>query len=278
MSGCEQKSHPNSMGLGPLVEPVLKWAGGKRWLVSSGGLPEPRTFERYVEPFVGSGAVYFHLQPRRATLSDLNAELILLYQTIRDRPAELWQLMLRHQEHHTSEYYYKMRAATSSSDLELAARFLYLNRTCWNGLYRVNLKGKFNVPKGTKNTVVFNTDDFEEVARALGSAEILCADFEEVLAMCGEGDFVFVDPPYTVKHNANNFLKYNEKIFSWNDQQRLREAILDAGDRGATIALTNADHDSIHRLYKGRAEYRQLTRQSVLGCGDILGIPFLSLV
>lgn len=244
--------------------PFLKWAGGKRWLIAGDLLPTPDVFERYVEPFVGSGAVFFHLRPKKALLADLNGELICLYKIIRDRPADLWSSMQSHQNRHCKDYYYKIRSAVPVDELERASRFLYLNRTCWNGLYRVNLKGVFNVPIGTKNTVVFATDDFESVSKLLSGAQILCSDFEAVIDECGQGDFVFIDPPYTVQHNYNNFLKYNEKIFNWDDQIRLRDAVVRAVERGAAIAVTNADHQTIRDLYDSIGTYTQLHRHSVL--------------
>ncbi len=250
-----------------MVSPVLKWAGGKRWLVGHDLLPTPKTYRRYVEPFLGSGAIFFHLSPVRALLSDINNELIGLYQILRDYPDELWAIMQRHHLAHSKEYYYKIRASKPKDPLVAAGRFLYLNRTCWNGLYRVNLKGEFNVPIGTKSSVIFGNDNFEAVSARLANAEIRCSDFEDVIAECGKDDFVFVDPPYTVQHNFNNFLKYNEKIFSWDDQIRLHQAVKKAAQRGAFVVVTNADHTTVRELYSGFGKYVQLDRQSVLA-GD----------
>jgi len=203
------------------VEPFLKWAGGKRWLIASGQLPMPGRFGRFVEPFLGSGAVYFSLQPRRALLSDINIELITLYKQIKAAPDILRCLMDKHQRNHSQTYYYEVRSQVPRTDMKAAARILYLNRTCWNGLYRVNLRGQFNVPIGTKDTVVFESDDFGRLARTLKGAILRCSDFEAVVGDCAEGDFLYVDPPYTVQHNFNGFLKYNERIFTWADQKRL---------------------------------------------------------
>lgn len=250
-----------------MTSPFLKWAGGKRWLVSCGQLPKPARFVRFVEPFLGSAAVYFSIRPKKALLSDMNADLILLYKQIKKAPDALQRLMNNHQRKHSADYYYAVRAKRPKSDLEAAARFLYLNRTCWNGLYRVNLKGDFNVPIGTKNTVVFESDDFVALAEMLKSATLKCSDFEPIVDGCKEGDFLYVDPPYTVQHNFNGFLKYNERIFNWADQMRLRDALVRAKARGVAIAATNADHDSIHTLYAGVGEYHQLKRHSVLA-GD----------
>lgn len=250
-----------------MSSPFLKWAGGKRWLISSGQFPTPPKFDRFVEPFLGSAAVYFSLRPKKALLSDVNAELIMLYKQIKKAPKALQRLMDKHQRNHSDAYYYRIRAQRPETHLESAARFLYLNRTCWNGLYRVNLKGEFNVPIGTKDSVVLESDDFGELAKFLKGASLKCSDFEAIVDDCEEGDFLYVDPPYTVQHNFNGFLKYNERIFTWADQTRLRDALVRAKKRGVAIALTNADHASIHDLYGTFGEYCQLERYSVLA-GD----------
>lgn len=247
-----------------MVEPILKWAGGKRWLVAKHSLPQPERYARYVEPFMGSGAVYFHLKPSVALLSDANAELINLYVSIRDFPEEVERILARHQNLHSADHYYEVRAEVPKCNVAAAARFLYLNRTCWNGLYRVNRKGEFNVPIGTKQTVCLPTDDFKTVSRMLRGSELVCCDFEDTIERCGEGDYLFVDPPYTVKHNFNGFVKYNEKIFSWDDQVRLHDCLISAANRGASIVVTNADHPTIRDLYEDDFVYSSIARHSVL--------------
>jgi DNA adenine methylase len=128
----------------------------------------------------------------------------------------------------------------------------------------VNKRGEFNVPIGTKTAVIYLDEDFELYSKLLKSAELVACDFEETVDQAGRGDFLFVDPPYTVRHNLNGFIKYNEELFGWTDQIRLRDALARALNRGACIALTNADHESIRDLYSGVLDYRQLRRQSVL--------------
>ncbi|OBZ94325.1 DNA methyltransferase [Pararhizobium polonicum] len=247
-----------------MVSPILKWAGGKRWLVVADRLPKPSKYQRYVEPFLGSGAVFFHLKPSSAILSDLNADLINLYKVVRDNPWEFEERMHAHQAMHSKEYYYQIRAKLCVDADAAAARFLYLNRTCWNGLYRVNKRGEFNVPIGTKQAVVMSTDDFLAVSETLKRAELRNEDFEKIIDETQHGDFLFVDPPYTVQHNFNGFLKYNEQIFSWQDQIRLSNALQKAANRGVSIVLTNADHESVRQLYVQKFQYRKLARQSVL--------------
>jgi DNA adenine methylase len=233
------------------VLPPLKWAGGKRWFVAQHADAFPKRFSTYIEPFLGSGAVFFHLKPSAAVLADVNAELINVYEAIRDRPALVRSYLGRHHRLHGARYYYRIRGATPRSNFVRAARTLYLNRTCWNGLYRVNLGGEFNVPLGTKSSVVLPTDDFRAVSDALHSrVKLAISDFEPIMDRAKRGDFVFVDPPYTVAHNYNGFIKYNEKLFSWPDQLRLRCAIDRAVSRGAKVLLTNANHQSVAELYR----------------------------
>ncbi|MCY7280961.1 MAG: Dam family site-specific DNA-(adenine-N6)-methyltransferase [Sphingomonas bacterium] len=227
-------------------------------------MPRPIQFDRLVEPFTGSGAVFFGLRPKRALLSDLNPELINLFSIMRSHPNELKNLLQRHQEKHCKQHYYAVRERDYQRPLWRAARMLYLNRTCWNGLYRVNKSGRFNVPIGTKSAVVMESDDFSVFAEALENAELKCQDFEATISVCGDGDFLFVDPPYTVKHNFNGFLKYNENMFSWDDQIRLAECLRAAAGRGASIVVTNADHESVRELYDVGFAYRTIARKSVL--------------
>jgi DNA adenine methylase len=246
------------------MKPFLKWAGGKRWLTAKYPQLFSIPFRRYVEPFVGSGAVLFHLEPKRSLISDKNAALMNLYSCLKEDSERVEDLLAQHAEFHSDKYYYEARAKRYRGQFERAAQFLYLNRTCWNGLYRENLRGEFNVPRGTKDTVIFDEDDFGAVARVLEGAEICAADFAEVIAKTGEGDFVFVDPPYTVKHNKNNFIKYNEHIFSWSDQIRLAESLRVKASSGASFLVTNAAHKSVINLYKDFAKTVTVSRASVL--------------
>ncbi|RAR64733.1 DNA adenine methylase [Onishia taeanensis] len=247
-----------------IVLPFLKWAGGKRWLVRDHPEIFPTEFNTYIEPFLGSGSVFFHLQPQQALLSDANQELITTYRALRNRNRMVENLLKSYHEQHSEEFYYFMRAQTPTRQTEIAARMIYLNRTCWNGLYRVNLSGKFNVPKGTKSNVVLDTDNFRETAKLLRRSVITHSDFEAIVDAAQENDFVFVDPPYTVRHNYNGFVKYNEKLFSWEDQVRLKHAIDRATERGAKVLLTNANHESIIELYQDYVQHSTLSRSSVL--------------
>ncbi|MFC1537059.1 DNA adenine methylase [Pseudomonadota bacterium] len=249
------------------VPPFLKWAGGKRWLVSSHSHIFPARFNRFIEPFLGSGAIFFSLKPEAGILSDVNPCLVETYQTVKSFPNEIQSLLEEAHLRHSKDYYYQVRSDVPDDSISRAARFIYLNRTCWNGLYRVNRKGEFNVPIGTKDNVLLDTDNFAAVSKLLKNVEIINCDFEMTINRASEGDLLFVDPPYTVKHNNNGFVKYNENLFSWDDQVRLRDALLNAKHRGVQIISTNADHQSIHELYDNGFEIRPISRSSVLS-GD----------
>ena len=250
--------------VGKRLLPFLKWAGGKRWLADQ----YPDIFfepcDRYVEPFLGGGAVFFAIEPNKALLSDANSELIECYKVMRDDPEGLIKHLEIHQEHHNKEHYYSIRSTVPADRVERAARLIYLNRTCFNGLYRVNLMGLFNGPIGTKTAVILPTDDFIGTGEALQGAKLFVSDFEASIVDCGTGDFVYLDPPYTANHNNNGFLKYNEKIFSWSDQVRLKEAAVTATRRGAKVVISNAAHASLVDLYKDAGEIIMVSRASVL--------------
>lgn len=246
------------------MQPFLKWAGGKRWLFSEDFRRNLPKFNRWIEPFVGGGSAFFSVLPKRALLSDANADLIHTYCVMRDRPGELHCALSRHHDLHSKEHYYRTREQEQIDDVPRAARFIYLNRTCWNGLYRVNRRGQFNVPIGTKDQVIFDHENFEEFSEALKKAKIQCRDFEQAVDQACKGDIVFADPPYTVKHNMNGFVKYNENIFSWEDQIRLSQSLLRARGRGAIVISTNADHSSVRELYEESFSLRSIYRASVI--------------
>ena len=242
--------------------PFLKWAGGKRWLVEHHAGIFPPCSGKYIEPFLGAGSVFFHLCPKHASLSDSNRELIDTYRAVRNN----WRLVLKHlkkhEANHSDAYYYHLRSTSPKALTTKAARFIYLNRTCFNGIYRVNLQGKFNVPRGTRNSVLFETDDFEALSGVLQNVELRVCDFEEMIDQAESGDLVFADPPYTVRHNKNAFVKYNEKLFSWDDQIRLANSLIKAAGRGVKIIATNAYHPCVLDLYRGFFDLKPIYRKS----------------
>lgn len=233
------------------VSPFLKWAGGKRWFVYQHGAIFPKHYRRYFEPFLGGGAVFFYLQPHDAVLNDLNPDLIAAYQAIKDNWVGLKKSLAFHQRAHdvSEDHYYATRAKNPKKLVPRASRMIYLNRTCFNGIYRVNKSGEFNVPRGSKDAVLMETDDFKTLSKLLSRTELRLGDFERIIDEAGEDDLIFADPPYTVRHNLNGFIKYNEVLFSWADQERLALALKRAAARGAKIVATNANHHSVRALY-----------------------------
>lgn len=240
------------------MHPFLKWPGGKRWLTANYRNIFPSEFNHYFEPFLGGGSVFFSLMPPQATISDTNCELINTYQIMARKPAQLRALLMQHQEHHSSDHYYAVRANIPHSTVERAARFLYLNRTCFNGMYRVNYLGEFNVPIGSKKQFVYDVDQFEEYSKVLHNAHIRKQDFVNTIREASEGDFIFADPPYTTVSNQDYFIKYNEKLFSWRDQNRLLNALTRARDKGVIIISTNAYNAELQQMYINRHFYTQV--------------------
>ena len=250
------------------LKPFLRWAGGKRWLIKKNTPIVPRNFNKYIEPFLGSAAVFFSIPNVDSfILSDINPDLVNCYIALKNDCTSVEKQLQIHQANHSKNYYYQLRNSHPTKPHEQAARFIYLNRTCFNGLYRVNRQGGFNVPIGTRKTVLLDDDNFSEISSKLAQGEILNQDFEATLSMAKKGDFIFIDPPYTVNHNLNGFIAYNEKIFRWEDQVRLKDSVVSAVERGAMITMTNADHQSIRELYSDVCEFEQLERASVIA-GD----------
>lgn len=244
------------------IKPFLRWVGGKRWLITKYSEHFPTSYNNYIEPFLGGGAVYFFLKPQKAILSDLNSDLINTYNCMKNEPNELIKLLKIHKQNHSKDYYYQMRSKKPRLDSTKAAKFIYLNRTCFNGIYRVNRNGGFNVPYGNKSTIIYENECFESLSTVLKNTKLVNCDFEETIKSSKENDFLFVDPPYTVAHNNNGFIAYNEKIFSWDDQIRLFNALKKAKDKGVKILLTNANHFSIRELYENDFNLIEVSRYS----------------
>jgi DNA adenine methylase len=176
------------------MTPFLKWPGGKRWFLKKHADLLPQKFNLYIEPFLGGGSIFFHLQPKEAILGDINPGVITTYKGIREDWEGLLQLLEIHQQNHSDQYYYQIRAEEPNALIERASRIIYLNRTCFNGIYRVNQQGIFNVPRGSKNSVLLDSDDFYSIAKLLKNADIRQSDFEDLIDKAQEGDFIFVAP------------------------------------------------------------------------------------
>lgn len=229
--------------------PLLKWPGGKRSLLKHILPLLPESFNRYYEPFAGGAALFFALQPGVAVLSDNNPDLINCYIQVRDHPEEVIAHLkkLKNTEHD----YYKIRGKVPTGEAAKAARFIYLLSLSFNGIHRSNLKGEFNVPYGRNTNSQFcNPVKIQAASVALSSAELRCEDFESAVADAKSGDVIYIDPPYTVAHGKNGFIKYNAKIFSWDDQIRLANLARDLVNRGCKVIVSNAHHSSILNIYK----------------------------
>jgi DNA adenine methylase len=212
-------------------------------------------------------------------LGDINPDVVAAYKALKTN----WRFVLRslqyHHRMHSTKYYYQMRDFTPTNLLHQASRMIYLNRTCFNGIYRVNTNGQFNVPIGTKSEVVLDTDDFEAIAATLENADLRLTDFESLIDAAQQDDLVFADPPYTVRHNLNGFIKYNETLFSWSDQERLARSLIKARDRGAKIVSTNANHHSIRDLYENTGfSLKTVSRFSSISAAAISRKEFEELV
>ena len=231
--------------------PFLKWAGGKSRLISQYHRYFPKDFNTYYEPFLGGGAVFFHLQHHPAVLSDINPELINVYRCVRDQVKNLIALLAEHQRKHNKDYYYWMRSDVGRTKIEKAARLIYLNKTCFNGLYRENSKGEFNVPIGKyNNPKICDPDLLYSASAALKSAEIKVRSFDKVLKYAKKDDFVYFDPPYYPLSSTSNFTAYNRDFFSKEDQIKLRDVFAELASRGVKVMLSNSDCELIRELYR----------------------------
>ncbi len=244
------------------LDPLFRWPGGKRWLVPKLLELAPQSVRRYFEPFFGAGALFFALRPEHALVSDSNAELMDCYRAIRDEPEAVARVLGSMPQDRAS--YYVCRSTHPSDRIDRAARLIYLTTLAFNGIYRVNLDGEFNVPYGGREyRNLADVARLRTYADSLASAEIISGDFEERLDAAAPGDLVYLDPPYTVAHANNGFLKYNDRIFSWADQRRLASAAVQLDRRGCAVIASNACHPSILELYPGFRSLR-VSRTSVM--------------
>ena len=231
----------------------IRWAGGKSWFVDGvKDLIKDIQFNNYLEPFMGGASIFFALDiPHQAFLSDINEELVTTFIQIRDNLEEVKNTLRRYKTDKDS--YYKTRDIESTTDIEIAARFLYLNFYSFNGIYRVNSRGKYNVPYG-RRIGEFNYDRLDPVSEKLQDVDIRCQDFMDSDFNIGPRDLVFLDPPYTVSSNIgenDHFIAYNATLFSLEDQHRLKDLIDSINEKGAYYILTNAHHETIANIFEG---------------------------
>ena len=231
--------------------PFVKWAGGKRALVNELIARLPSTFATYIEPFAGGAALFFTAQDRieKALLCDSNLELVVAYNVVKREPERLLVLLAEHARLHTAQYYYRIRRQRDIQDpVRMAARFIYLNKTCYNGLYRVNKSGQFNVPIGRYNAPsIYDPDNIMACHQALQKTRIEYRDFETIRTEAG--DFVYCDPPYHPIANTASFTKYTSEDFSEGDQIRLRDFALRLHGAGVHVMISNSDTPLVRHLY-----------------------------
>lgn len=249
VNASKQRMSRNSTSA-DIVEPFLKWPGGKRWLAPGlASILRGELTGTYWEPFLGGGAVFLALRPNRATLSDINAQLIACFETVRRYPERVISSLGRFSN--TEDCYYRVRRMKARTEVGTVARFIFLNRTCWGGIYRLNQHGVFNVPFGNSHRGVCSKQGILSVARALHGRELVTADFEKAFNRAVHGDVIYADPPYTVTHEDNGFVRYNERLFKWDDQQRLARAAARVRRRGIFVAVSGAWHPDVLALYPG---------------------------
>jgi DNA adenine methylase len=235
------------------AKPLLKWAGGKtRLLPLLRTFLTRQTFRRYYEPFLGGAALFFDTAPKASVLNDLNSELIFCYQIVRDHPAELFAKLKQMQVSESEFYRLRSVIPEGLAPVERAARFIYLNKTCYNGLYRVNKKGQFNTPYGRNSKVsLADEDNLRAASRLLKNARLLSEDYSSVVGEAEKGDFIYLDPPYLPVGKYADFKRYTKETFIEDDHRKLADAFRELSDKGCLVLLSNSFHEKIANLYSG---------------------------
>jgi len=260
------------------AQPFLKWVGGKGQLLAQFDEFFPADTERYIEPFVGGGAVFFHLRHRwpdlRASLRDNNSELINTYGVVRDFPQELMGRLDAHLARYEADretYFYLVRSQhhlAADEVVERAARMIFLNKTCFNGLWRVNAGGKFNVPRGShKNPALYVRANILAATFALQGAHLAVQDFRESMNEAGRGDFVYIDPPYVPLSPTASFTSYTKEDFGADEQRELAALFREGAGRGARLMLSNSDTPLVRELYGGFSIRTVRARRSINSVG-----------
>ena len=243
-------------------KPFVKWAGGKRQLLAELEKSFPKQFGTYFEPFLGGGALLFDLLAKKPNLkcsvSDLNSDLVLAYVTIRDKLGRLIESLENHSKNYHKDstgYYYEVRKQEPKSQIEKVSRLLFLNKTCFNGLYRVNSKGKFNVPLGRyTNPNIVNRENLTTVSKFLQSdkIKISCRDFESILNDAKKGDFVYFDPPYQPVSDTANFTSYTHRDFTEDDLKRLADLANQLNSKGCYVLLSNSNTKIVKKMFSSK--------------------------
>lgn len=263
------------------VEPFLKWAGGKSQLLEQFKplFPKEGAYKRYIEPFIGGGAVFFYLEPKEAIISDLNKDLIEAYKVVKSNPKELVELLKKYEKKHSKEFYLKIREEYNADKLDKinkAAHLIYLNKACFNGLYRVNSKGGFNVPFGQHKKFSVNEAGIFATSKILKKTKIEHTDFTQVLKNAKKGDFVYFDPPYYPLNAGSNFTTYTKESFLEKEQEKLMKTFEKLDARGCILMLSNSDTPFIRKLYK-RWHITKVSAKRFINCmaekrGDVFEV------
>ena len=249
-------------------KPFVKWAGGKRQLMSELEKNFPTKFGTYLEPFLGGGAVMFDLLTKehnlKCNVSDLNSDLVLSYVTIRDRLERLIESLENHSKNYHKDstgYYYEVRNQEPKNQIEKVSRLLFLNKTCFNGLYRVNSKGKFNVPLGRyTNPNIVNKENLQAVSKTLqsGKIKISCRDFSSIIKDAKKGDFVYFDPPYQPVSDTANFTSYTHRDFTEDDLERLADLANQLNSKGCNVMLSNSNSKTVKKLFSSGWKIKEI--------------------
>lgn len=263
----------------PMLKPILKWVGGKRQLLAEITPLIPASPSLYVEPFIGGAAVLLDRQPKKARINDYNEELINVYRVVRDDPDGLLELLREHEANNTADHYYEVRAwdrepsYAELGDTERAARIIYLNKTCYNGLFRVNSQGQVNVPYGKYvHPNIVNEPGVRALSTYLhGDIDIRCGDFADALKGLRKGAFVYLDPPYMPISQTSAFTSYTESGFGYDEQVRLRDECRKLKERGIAFLQSNSDCPAIRELYEGFTVRTVQAKRAINSKGDRRG-------
>ena len=246
-----ERTRTKNLQIDLLNKPFLKWAGGKTQLIPEILKYSPTKFNKYIEPFIGGGALFFNLRHEKSIIADLNEELIISYERVKNNVHEVISILETY--NNNEEFFYKIRGTKPStlSECERAARLIYLNKTCFNGLYRVNQQGQFNVPIGSSlNRLICDEHTIRSASKILKNITIQESDFETSVRNAKSGDFIYLDPPYYPISINSDFTRYTKEKFYQEDQIRLKKEIDRLSKIGCKIMLSNSDCDFIKNLYK----------------------------
>ena len=263
-----------------MLKPIVKWAGGKRQLLDDIAPLVPNNPSLYVEPFVGGAAVLLHKQPKHARINDFNEELVNVYCVVRDNPDTLLGLLREHERNDASDYFYEVRGIDRTDDfanltnVQRAARIIYLNKTCFNGLFRVNSAGQLNAPYGRyKHPNIVNEPGIRALSKYLqGDIDICCGDYADCLVNLPKGSFVYLDPPYMPITATSAFTGYTQDGFGYEEQERLRDECAKLRDAGIAFLQSNSDCDEIRELYEGFTIRTVKAKRTINSRGDRRGV------